>query len=65
MSINRHAGLAGQSLLAAVVSLVVAWLVWGSAGMSGVVGAMVLGEALVWLTAARAVRRLHTTKTST
>lgn len=60
MSINRHAGLAGQSLLAAVVALVVAWLVWDSAGMSGVVGAMVLGEALVWLTATRAVRRLHT-----
>lgn len=60
MSINRHAGLAAQSLLAAVVSLVVAWLVWDSAGMSGVVGAMVLGEALVWLTATRAVRRLHT-----
>lgn len=64
MSINRHAGLAGQSLLAAVVALVVAWLVWDSAGMSGVVGAMVLGEALVWLTATRAVRRLHTMKTT-
>lgn len=64
MSINRHAGLAGQSLLAAVVALVVAWLVWDSAGMSGVVAAMLLGEALVWLTATRAVRRLHTTKTT-
>ncbi|MCB4362553.1 lipopolysaccharide biosynthesis protein [Hydrogenophaga taeniospiralis] len=63
MSINRHAGLAAQSLLAAVVSLVVAWLVWGSAGMAGVVGAMLLGEALVWLTAMRAVRRLRSTKT--
>ena len=63
MSINRHAGLAAQSLLAAVVSLVVAWLVWGSAGMAGVVGAMFLGEALVWLTATRAVRRLRSTKT--
>jgi O-antigen/teichoic acid export membrane protein len=63
MSINRHAGLAAQSLLAAVVSLVVAWLVWGSAGMAGVVGAMLLGEALVWLTATRAVRRLRSTKT--
>lgn len=64
MSINRHAGLAGQSLLAAVVALVVAWLVWDSAGMTGVVAAMLLGEALVWLTATRAVRRLHTTKTT-
>ena len=63
MSINRHAGLAAQSLLAAVVSLVVAWLVWSSAGMAGVVGAMLLGEALVWLTATRAVRRLRSTKT--
>lgn len=63
MSINRHAGLAAQSLLAAVVSLVVAWLVWGSAGMAGVVGAMLLGEALVWLTATRAVRRLRSNKT--
>ncbi|OGB17307.1 MAG: hypothetical protein A3E51_15740 [Burkholderiales bacterium RIFCSPHIGHO2_12_FULL_67_38] len=64
MSINRHAGLAAQSLLAAVVSLVVAWLVWGSAGMAGVVGAMLLGEALVWLTATRAVRRLRSNKTT-
>jgi O-antigen/teichoic acid export membrane protein len=64
MSINRHAGLAWQSLAAAVVALVVAWLVWGSAGMAGVVGAMLLGEALVWLTATRAVRRLHTTRTA-
>ncbi|KRC10450.1 hypothetical protein ASE11_20755 [Hydrogenophaga sp. Root209] len=62
MAINRHAGLAWQSLVAAVVSLGVAWLVWGSAGMTGVVGAMLLGEALVWLTATRAVHRLHTTK---
>lgn len=62
MSINRHGGLAWQSLVAAVVSLVVAWLVWRSAGMTGVVGAMLLGEALVWLTATRAVRRLHATK---
>lgn len=62
MSINRHAGLAAQSLVAAVVSLVVAWLVWRGAGMAGVVGAMVLGEALVWLTATRAVHRLHATK---
>lgn len=62
MSINRHAGLAAQSLAAAVVSLVVAWLVWRGAGMAGVVGAMVLGEALVWLTATRAVQRLHATK---
>ncbi len=60
MSVNRHAGLAAQSLLAAVVSLVLAWLVWRSAGMTGVVAAMVLGEGLVWLTATRAVRRLHT-----
>ncbi len=59
MSINRHGGLAAQSLMAAVASLVVAWLVWRSAGMTGVVAAMVLGEALVWLTATRAVRRLH------
>lgn len=64
MAINRHAGLAGQSLLAAVVALVVAWLVWDSADMPGVVAAMLLGEALVWLTATRAVRRLHTTKTT-
>ncbi|MDP3164657.1 MAG: lipopolysaccharide biosynthesis protein [Hydrogenophaga sp.] len=64
MSINRHAGLAWQSLVAAVVSLGVAWLVWDSAGMTGVVGAMLLGEALVWLTATRAVHRLHTTKTA-
>lgn len=62
MSINHHAGLAWQSLLAAVVSLVVAWLAWSSAGMTGVVGAMVLGEALVWLTATLNVRRLHTPK---
>lgn len=59
MSINRHKGLAAQSLVAAVVSLVVAWLVWRGAGMAGVVGAMVLGEALVWLTATRSVHRLH------
>lgn len=59
MSINRHAGLAAQSLLAAVVALVVAWLLWPRAGMTGVVGAMVLGEALVWLTATRAVHRLR------
>lgn len=64
MSINRHAGLAGQSLLAAVFSLVVAWLVWRSTGMTGVVAAMLLGEALVWLTATRAVRRLRSTKTA-
>jgi hypothetical protein len=31
--------------------------------MAGVVGAMLLGEALVWLTATRAVRRLRSTKT--
>ena len=62
MSINRHAGLAAQSLLAAVVSLGVAWLAWRSAGMAGVVGAMLLGEALVWFTATRAVRTLHNTK---
>lgn len=62
MSINRHAGLAWQSLVAAVVSLGVAWLVWDSAGMTGVVGAMLLGEALVWLTATRAVHRLRTPK---
>jgi O-antigen/teichoic acid export membrane protein len=59
MSINCHAALAWQSLLAAAVSLVVAWLAWKSAGMPGVVAAMVLGEALVWLTATRNVRRLH------
>lgn len=59
MSINRHGGLAAQSLLAAVASLLVAWLAWRSAGMNGVVGAMLLGEALVWLTATRSVRRLH------
>lgn len=64
MSINRHAGLAAQSLLAAAFSLVVAWLAWRSAGMSGVVGAMVVGEALVWLTATRAVRRLRSNKTT-
>ena len=58
MSINRHGGLAGQSLLAAALSLGLAWLVWRQAGMAGVVGAMVLGEALVWLTATRAARRL-------
>ncbi len=60
MSINRHAGLAWQSLAAAVVALVVAWLVWDHTGMTGVVGAMLLGEALVWLTATRAVRHLRT-----
>lgn len=59
MSINRHKGLAAQSLVAAGVSLVLAWLVWRGAGMAGVVGAMVLGEALVWLTATRSVHRLH------
>lgn len=59
MSVNRHAGLAGQSLLAAALSLGLAWLVWRPAGMAGVVGAMVFGEALVWLTATRAARRLH------
>jgi len=64
MSINRHAGLAWQSLLAAAVSLVVAWLVWRSAGLTGVVGAMLLGEALVWLTATRAVHRLRTKTTA-
>jgi O-antigen/teichoic acid export membrane protein len=62
MAINRHAGLAWQSLLAAAVSLLVAWLLWRSAGMTGVVGAMLLGEALVWLTATLNVRRLHTHK---
>ncbi|WP_171020261.1 lipopolysaccharide biosynthesis protein [Hydrogenophaga sp. 2FB] len=62
MSINRHAGLAWQSLVAAVVALGVAWLAWRIAGMAGVVGAMLLGEALVWLTATRAVRRLHSTR---
>lgn len=62
MSINRHAGLAWQSLVAAVVSLVVAWLLWDRAGMTGVVGAMLLGEALVWFTATRAVHRLRTSK---
>ncbi len=59
MSINRHAGLAAQSLVAAVVSLVVAWLIWNRAGMTGVVGAMLLGEALVWFTATRSVHRLR------
>lgn len=59
MSVNRHGGLAGQSLLAAALSLGLGWLVWRQAGMAGVVGAMVLGEALVWLTATRAARRLH------
>jgi O-antigen/teichoic acid export membrane protein len=62
MAINRHRGLALQSLVAAVVSLGVAWLVWRSAGMTGVVAAMVLGEALVWFTATRAVHRLRTLK---
>jgi O-antigen/teichoic acid export membrane protein len=60
MAINRHGGLAWQSLVAAVVSLGVAWLAWRSAGMTGVVAAMVLGEALVWFTATRAVHRLRT-----
>ena len=60
MAINRHGGLAWQSLLAALVSLGVAWLVWRSAGMTGVVAAMLLGEALVWFTATRAVHRLRT-----
>lgn len=64
MSINRHAGLAWQSLLAAIVSLLVAWLLWNIAGMTGVVGAMVLGEAIVWLTTTLNVRRLHTPKTA-
>ncbi|MGE0350785.1 lipopolysaccharide biosynthesis protein [Hydrogenophaga sp.] len=62
MSINRHAGLAWQSLLAAVASLVVAWLIWPATGMTGMVAAMVLGEALVWLTATRAVRHLHSAR---
>ncbi len=62
MSINRHGGLAVQSQVAAVVALVVAWLVWRSAGMAGVVGAMLLGEAMVWLTATRNVQRLHATR---
>lgn len=62
MSINRHAGLAAQSLAAAVIALVVAWLVWDRTGMTGVVAAMLLGEALVWLTATRAVRRLRKTR---
>jgi O-antigen/teichoic acid export membrane protein len=62
MSINRHGGLAWQSLAAAVVSLGVAWLAWRSAGMAGVVGAMLLGEALVWFTATRDVRRMHPAK---
>ena len=59
MSINRHVGLSWKSLLAAVISLVLAWLVWDSAGMNGVVAAMVLGEMLVWLAATRDVRHLH------
>lgn len=59
MSVNRHRGLAVQSLLAAVASLLLGWLVWRSAGMAGVVGAMVLGELLVWLSATRSVQRLH------
>lgn len=62
MSINQHGGLAWQSLLAAVISLVLAWLLWNGAGMTGVVGAMVLGEALVWLTATLNVRRQHIPK---
>jgi len=62
MSINRHAGLAWQSLAAAVVALLVAWLVWDHTGMTGVVGAMLLGEALVWLTATRAVRHLRSAR---
>ncbi|QHE88538.1 lipopolysaccharide biosynthesis protein [Hydrogenophaga sp. BPS33] len=64
MSINRHAGLAWQSLLAAVAALGVAWLAWRVAGMTGVVAAMVLGEALVWFTATRSVRHLHKAKES-
>lgn len=60
MAINRHAGLAWQSLVAAVLALGVAWLVWRSAGMAGVVAAMLLGEALVWFTATRAVHRMRT-----
>lgn len=60
MAINRHAGLAWQSLVAAVLALGVAWLVWDSAGMAGVVAAMLLGEALVWFTATRAVHRMRT-----
>ena len=59
MAINRHAGLAWQSLVAAVLALGVAWLVWDSAGMAGVVAAMLLGEALVWFTATRAVHRMR------
>lgn len=62
MSINRHAGLAWQSLAAAVVALLVAWLVWDHTGMTGVVGAMLLGEALVWFTATRAVRHLRSAR---
>lgn len=62
MSINRHGGLAWQSVAAAGVSLGVAWLVWRPAGMAGVVGAMLLGEALVWFTATRAVHRLRNPK---
>lgn len=62
MSINHHVGLAWQSLMAAVVSLVVAWLAWDRAGMTGVVGAMVVGEALVWFTATLNVRRLRMPK---
>jgi len=62
MSINRHAGLAWQSFLAAVMALLAAWLLGGAGGMVGVVVAMLLGESLVWLTATRDVRHLHKTE---
>lgn len=62
MSINRHAGLAWQSLVAAVLALFLAWLLWRVGGMVGVVVAMLLGEALVWLTATRDVHHLHKTE---
>lgn len=59
MATNRHAGLAWKGMLAAAVSLLAAWLLWRSVGMAGVVGAMILGELLVWLVTAIDVRRLH------
>lgn len=62
MSISRHAGLAWQSLLAAVLALFLAWLLWRVGGMVGVVIAMLLGEVLVWLTATRDVHHLHKTE---
>lgn len=62
MSIDHHAGLALQSLIAAIISLAVAFAVWPDFGMTGVVGAMVLGEALVWFTAHRNVCQLRSTK---